>query len=211
MLSFERQAWDSGIRRIAGVDEAGRGPLAGPVCGAAVILNFADLRDCPDRFKGITDSKRLTPRTREELYEVLTSSDLVEIGVALIDTDQIDRINILGATRLAMIESLGKLQPEADLALVDGRPIKDLHPNPRFIVKGDSKSLSIAAASIIAKVTRDRVMLEIDHEFPDYGFSRHKGYGTKEHMEALKRYGPCRHHRSSFRPVCDLLSPTLEL
>jgi ribonuclease HII len=197
---------------VAGIDEAGRGPWAGPVCASAVVFYpepvLSGLLPCIEQ---INDSKKLSPALREDIFDFLSDSGDVEIGVALVDVDEIDRINILQATRRAMRTALDQLAEESELVLVDGRPLKDLHPRAEFMVKGDSKSLSIAAASIVAKVTRDRYMLQLDAEYPEYGFARHKGYGTKAHAEALLRHGPCRHHRRSFKPVAALLGREPEL
>jgi ribonuclease HII len=189
-----------GLTRIAGVDEAGRGPLAGPVAAAAVIL--------PRRFScpGLDDSKKICSTKREELYDLITSDTTITWAVALADSEEIDRLNILRATHLAMRRAVEALKPLPDHCLIDGLPVRDFFLPHDGIVKGDGLSLSIAAASIIAKVTRDRLMLEMDREFPEFGFARHQGYGTKEHLEALRIHGPCRHHRRSFQPVAQ---PTL--
>jgi ribonuclease HII len=187
-----------GLARIAGVDEAGRGPLAGPVAAAAVIV--------PQGFAlaGLDDSKKLTAARRESLYDQLTGDPAVVWAVAMADAAEIDALNILRATHLAMRRALLGMAVVPDHCLIDGLPIRDCPFPHDGIVKGDGRSLSIAAASIIAKVTRDRLMREIDAEFPHYGFVRHQGYGTKEHLEALRVYGPCRHHRRSFQPVSQL-------
>jgi ribonuclease HII len=190
-----------GMKCIAGVDEAGRGPLAGPVAAAAVILprGFA----CP----GLDDSKKLSAKRRESLYDLITNDPDVIWAVAMVSPEEIDRINILRATHLAMRQAVEQLAKRPDHCLIDGLPVKEFPISHDGIVKGDGKSLSIAAASIVAKVTRDRVMQEIDLEFPQFGFSRHQGYGTKEHLEALRIHGPCRHHRRSFQPVAQLTLP----
>lgn len=197
-LSFEAALQAKGLTRIAGVDEAGRGPLAGPVAAAAVILprGFA--------LAGLDDSKKLTAARRESLFAQLTGDPSVAWAVALADAAEIDAMNILRATHLAMRRALLGLAVVPDHCLIDGLPIRDCPFPHDGIVKGDGRSLSIAAASIIAKVTRDRLMREIDAEFPQYGFLRHQGYGTKEHLEALRVCGPCRHHRRSFQPVAQL-------
>lgn len=185
-------------KRIAGVDEAGRGPLAGPVAAAAVIL--------PTNFKcdGLDDSKKISPRKREQLFEQLTNDPRVLWAVATADHEEIDRFNILRATHLAMRRAVEGLGQPPDFCLIDGLPVRDFPLPHDGIVKGDGISLSIAAASIIAKVTRDRIMAELDREFPQFGFAQHQGYGTKAHLEALRIHGPCRHHRRSFQPVAQL-------
>jgi len=187
-----------GFLRVAGVDEAGRGPLAGPVAAAAVIL--------PDAFSSplLDDSKKLTKRRREILYDEITGNPDVVWSVALVTPGEIDEINILRATHQAMALAVGGLSEIPDVALVDGLPVKGLPVPHESVVKGDGLSLSIAAASVIAKVTRDRFMARIDSEFPAYGFARHQGYGTREHLEALRKHGPCSHHRRSFQPVSQL-------
>lgn len=193
---YEREAWRSGLPHVAGVDEAGRGPLAGPVVAAAVILN----PEC--RIKGLDDSKLLTPARREALFDrILEHAAAVGTGIA--DPETVDRLNILEATRLAMLEALAKLAPRPDLVLIDAVSLSTLTCPQKSLVKGDRRSASIAAASIIAKVTRDRLMLEADVRFPQYGFSRHKGYPTPEHLAALRRHGPCPIHRRTFHGVWD--------
>lgn len=187
--------------RVAGVDEAGRGPLAGPVAAAAVVLPTG--YSCP----GLDDSKKLSAARREKLYQILTGDPAVQWALAFADCAEIDSLNILRATHLAMRRAVEALHPPADHCLIDGLPVRGLHLPHDAIVKGDGISLSIAAASIIAKVGRDRLMREIDLEFPQFGFARHQGYGTKEHLEALRIHGPCRHHRRSFQPVAQLTLP----
>ena len=183
------------------MDEAGRGPLAGPVAAAAVILprGFS----CP----GLDDSKKITASRREGLFELLTGNPKIAWAVATASSQEIDRINILRATHLAMRRAAEMLDPPPEHCLIDGLPVRDFPLPSDAIVKGDGLSLSIAAASIIAKVTRDRLMREIDREFPQYGFAKHQGYGTKAHLEALRNHGPCRHHRRSFQPVAQLTLP----
>ena len=200
-LSLEIVLHGRGVSRVAGVDEAGRGPLAGPVAAAAVILPSG--YRCP----GLDDSKKLIPAKREAIYERLITDPLVVWAVATADCGEIDRLNILRATHLAMRRAVAELLPQPDHCLIDGLPVPDFPLPHDAVVKGDGKSLSIAAASIIAKVTRDRIMHGIDREFPEFGFARHVGYGTKEHLEALRIYGPCRHHRRSFQPVSQLTLP----
>ena len=184
---YEREAFAEGYQAVCGVDEAGRGPLAGPVCAAAVILPAGLVID------GLNDSKKLTDKKRRELYDVITQN-AVSYGIAM----EIDQINILQATFLAMQRAIDKLDVRPDLALIDGNRAKDFGLPVRTIVKGDSLSASIAAASILAKVTRDRLMEELDEAYPQYDFTVHKGYGTKRHYEALREYGPCPIHRRTF-------------
>ena len=198
LLLSERQLRAEGFSWIAGVDEAGRGPLAGSVVAAAVVLP-ADLTELP----GVFDSKQLAEAEREELFEALYALPGIRIGVASASAEEIDRLNILRATHEAMRRAVAKIA-EADFVLVDGLPVQFTLPSSN-IVKGDAKCASIAAASIIAKVTRDREMVQLDKEFPGYGFAKHKGYGTPEHLEALKKLGPTPIHRKSFRPVYELL------
>ena len=175
----------------AGVDEAGRGPLAGPVVAAAVILN-------PRKpIVGLADSKTLTAKRREALYDIITEQALA-YGIAFASEQEIDEINILQATFLAMERAMAQLAPPPELALIDGNRSKDFGLPVRTIVKGDSLSASIAAASILAKVTRDRLMEQYDEQYPQYGFAVHKGYGTKRHYAALREYGPCPIHRQTF-------------
>lgn len=188
---YEREAFDAGIRLICGVDEAGRGPLAGPVCAAAVILPPG--LEIP----GLNDSKKLTDKKRRELYDVITAQ-AVSYGIAFASEQEIDEINILQATFLAMERAIQKLSPQPELALIDGNRTKDFGLPVRTIVKGDSLSASIAAASILAKVTRDRLMEEYDAQYPQYGFAVHKGYGTKRHYETLREFGPSPIHRKTF-------------
>ncbi|MBJ7257332.1 MAG: ribonuclease HII [Akkermansiaceae bacterium] len=197
-LSLEIALQANGYLRIAGIDEAGRGPLAGPVAAAAVILpkNF----NCP----GLDDSKKISPKLRDRLYERLTNDPEIYWAVATAEREEIDRINILRATHLAMRRAAEALVPIPAYCLIDGLPVNPFPLPHDAIVKGDGKSLSIAAASIIAKVTRDRIMREIDREFPQFGFAKHQGYGTKAHLEALRIHGPCRHHRLTFQPVAQL-------
>ena len=200
-LTLESALHASGVHLVAGVDEAGRGPLAGPVSAAAVIL--------PSDFNGpgLDDSKKLRAKKREALYDAITGHAGLVWAVALASREEIDSINILRATHLAMRRAVEGLKQRPDHCLIDGLPVHEFPTPHDGIVKGDSKSLSIAAASIIAKVTRDRLMQAIDAEFPEYGFARHQGYGTKAHLEALRTHGPCCHHRLSFKPVAQLSLP----
>jgi ribonuclease HII len=190
-----------GLTKVAGVDEAGRGPLAGPVSAAAVILPPG--WRCP----GLDDSKKLTAAKRERLFEVITLDATVSWSLAYAEPEEIDRLNILRATHAAMARAVEGLKAAVDHCLIDGLRVRDFPWRHDGIVKGDGKSLSIAAASIIAKVSRDRVMHQFAVEFPEYGFERHMGYGTKAHLEALRLHGPCRLHRRSFQPVAQLALP----
>ena len=193
-LIFEQRARSRGYRLIAGIDEAGRGALAGPVVAAAVVLPIGV------RIDGVDDSKKLSPETRERLFDVIMAHAL-RVGVGMASAKVIDRINILQATRLAMQEAVGKLSPQPDFLLIDGIS-RIASPLPQqTIKKGDSLSLSIAAASIIAKVSRDRLMRELDLKHPGYGLAGHKGYGSASHMEAIRQLGPSPIHRLTFGGV----------
>lgn len=200
-FSHETALVARGFTRVAGVDEAGRGPLAGPVCAAAVIL--------PPSFSNpfLNDSKKLSQNRRTALYQELTADPAIIWAVGLVEAPQIDQINILRATHRAMGLALDSLSLRPDIALIDGLPVKGLSLPHEALVKGDGLSLSIAAASVIAKVTRDRIMSTLHEEFPQYGFIRNQGYGTREHLESLRKHGPCRHHRRSFQPVSQLTLP----
>ena len=188
---FEAQAWRAGLTRIAGVDEAGRGPLAGPVVAAAVVI-------APDRrVRGVADSKVLPPERREELF-ALIHERAVAVGVGIVDHLTIDRINILEATRLAMDQALAALALVPELIITDFVSLRACPCPQRNLVDGDARCASVAAASIVAKVTRDRLMRELDAEFPAYGFAKHKGYATAEHIAAIDRHGLCPQHRRSF-------------
>ena len=195
--SFERECAlrEQGIFFVAGIDEAGRGPLAGPVVAAAVV--FLE-HEAPD---GLDDSKKLTASRREALYESLADNPGVVWAVSVQGSDVVDRINILQATHRAMREAVAALNRQIDHALIDGLPVKNFPTPQTALVGGDALSFSIAAASIMAKVTRDRLMHEADSTFPQYGFRNHKGYGTPEHLAALREHGPCPLHRISFAPV----------
>ncbi len=201
LLSFERETWRQGIVFIAGIDEAGRGPLAGPVVAAAAIL--------PRKIKipAVNDSKQLSEKQRNELRALLLDIPGFRYSVSEIQADEIDNLNILKATHLAMRRAVLQL-PETEIAFVDGLKVPGMPVKCRFIVKGDAKSASIASASILAKVHRDEIMMRYAEKYPEYGFDRHKGYGTAEHLEALKKYGPSPIHRKSFAPVRELISPS---
>lgn len=190
-FEFEEKYKAEGYKVICGIDEAGRGPLSGSVVAAAVILP-------PDvMIPGLNDSKKLTPKKRDMLYDVILR-EAVAVGVGMASPEEIDRLNILNADMLAMRRAVENLKTPPDLALVDGNIARDLPVTAVPVIKGDALSLSIAAASVIAKVTRDRLCIKDDENYPQYGFGKHKGYGTKEHMEALRTYGPCPIHRRSF-------------
>ena len=191
MWEIEEQAFAEGYTVICGVDEAGRGPLAGPVCAAAVILPRGH------QIPGLNDSKKLTDKKRRELFPVI-KEQAIAYGIGMASHEEIDEINILQATYLAMERAIAQLEGKADLALIDGNRAKDFGMTVRTVVKGDSLSANIAAASVLAKVTRDDLMVEMAQEFPGYGFEVHKGYGTKAHYEALREKGPCAIHRMTF-------------
>ena len=198
-LELERELIECGSSPVAGVDEAGRGPLAGPVVAAAVILPCGYSQDFLD------DSKKVSSKRRDALYEELTRDSQVYWGVAFAEVSEIDELNILRATHTAMERAALALPVRPAFCLIDGLDVPGFPLAAKGVVRGDGISLSIAAASIIAKVTRDRRMQELAEEFPVYGFAKHKGYGTQAHMEALREYGPCREHRRSFAPVAKLI------
>ena len=206
MLEYERQAWQSGFERVAGLDEAGRGPLAGPVVAAALTFErrFLEAEE-HGALRQLTDSKQLTESRRESFYELLLDSPSVEIGIGSADAVEIDSLNILRATHLAMGRAVRGLAVLPDHILVDGLFVPGLPCSSTPIIEGDAKSLSIAAASVIAKVTRDALMRELDRRYPVYGFAAHKGYGTKFHTQALLEHGPSPVHRRSFRPVQEIV------
>ena len=201
-FEFEQPLWRSGIARVAGVDEAGRGPLAGPVVAAAAILpaRWAET-GLPAELAGLNDSKQLTETQREKFFVFITGCGEIEFGIAEVSAAVIDEINILQATHRAMNDALAKLNPLPPHALVDGRPVKTLRVPQTAIVKGDARSYSIAAASVLAKVTRDRLMRKFHAQFPEYGFAEHKGYGTAKHLAAIEKFGACPIHRKSFAPL----------
>ena len=200
-LDFEGELWRRGLALIAGVDEAGRGPLAGPVVAAAVILPQAwQDGGFDERLRDLNDSKQLTEGQREAFFAILTAHPDICHGIATVDAAVIDRINILQATHRAMDEALARLQPPPEHVLVDGNPVKSLRFPQTALVKGDARSYSIAAASVLAKVTRDRMMLKFHERWPAYGFAEHKGYGTEQHLAAITTHGPCPIHRMTFAP-----------
>ena len=201
-FEFERVLWSQSVARVAGVDEAGRGPLAGPVVAAAAILppHWAQ-SGLPAELAGLNDSKQLTEAQREKYFAFLTRCAEVEFAIAAVDAGVIDEINILQATHRAMNDALAKLNPLPPHALVDGRPVKTLRVPQTAIIQGDARSYSIAAASVLAKVSRDRQMLEYHLQFPEYGFAEHKGYGTARHLAAIAAHGACPIHRMTFAPL----------
>ena len=191
-LSYELSATEKGYSLVCGVDEAGRGPLAGPVYAAAVILPS----DC--EIEGLNDSKKLSEKKREQLYDVIKEK-AVAYCIASADVEEIESVNILRATYLAMNRAIDGLKIKPDYALIDGNRIPDgIKVECETVVGGDAKSLSIAASSVLAKVSRDRYIIELDEKYPEYNFKKHKGYGTKEHTDAILKYGPCEIHRMSF-------------
>lgn len=197
-LSFERSARASGFTCIAGLDEAGRGPLAGPVVAAAVVL--------PDGLliPGLTDSKQVTEQERERLFDVIREQSIC-YGIGIVDERTIDNVNILQATVIAMERALESLLPRPDYLLIDALTLPRVSIPQNPLIKGDYRSHSISAASILAKVSRDRLMLELHEKFPQYNFQKHKGYGTREHLSLLRKHGPCEAHRRSFYPVAQML------
>lgn len=188
---YEKEALSQGFQTVCGIDEAGRGPLCGPVCAAAVILPV----DC--EIDGINDSKKLSEKKREALYDVITEK-AIAYSVFMVDAKTIDEINILQATFLAMRKAVEGLSVQPDIALIDGNGKPGLDMEQRTVIKGDAKSVSIAAASILAKVSRDRYMLKLDEKYPQYQFAKHKGYGTKLHYEMIAEHGICEEHRKTF-------------
>lgn len=198
MTVYEQKYWQEGYQLIAGIDEVGRGPLAGPVVAAAVIL--------PHDFylPGIDDSKKLNEQKREQFYTQIKEAALA-IGLGIIDNDEVDRLNIFAATKKAMSLAISQLEPKPDFLLIDAVKLNTPYPQEP-IIKGDGLSISIAAASIIAKVTRDRILKDYDQEYPNYGFANHAGYGTKEHLEAIRTYGITPIHRKSFSPIKEYIS-----
>ncbi len=200
-LKHERELREQGWLRVVGIDEAGRGPLAGPVVAAAVVL--------PERFRHreLDDSKKLSERTRERLYAEITGHGEIRWAFAVVEAEEIDRLNILRATHEAMRRAFAALLFAPDHALIDGLPVLPFPIPQTALVGGDGLSFSIAAASVIAKVTRDRLMVEMEARYPAYGFARHKGYGTALHLAKLRAHGPCAIHRKSFSPVRQALLP----
>lgn len=192
MVNFDKQFLDENVKIIAGVDEAGRGPLAGPVSAAGVIMPLDD----KDIIEGINDSKKLTEKKREKLFDQIIEK-AVSYHIEFVDVETIDGINILNATKLGMKKCIEALNPVPDLVLIDAVKLEE-KVKTVGIIRGDAQSYNIACASILAKVARDRLMVQLDEIYPEYNFKKHKGYGTKEHIEALKKYGKCDIHRNSF-------------
>ena len=190
-LEFEKTAKLKGYKSVCGVDEAGRGPLAGPVYAAAVILPDGLIID------GVNDSKKLSEKKREALFDVIREKS-ISYSIASASVEEIEELNILNATMLAMKRAVEELKVPADYAMIDGNHLPKLNIDSEFVIKGDAKSMSIACASILAKVSRDRLLCEYAEKYPQYHFEKHKGYGTKAHIEALKEFGPCPIHRPSF-------------
>lgn len=193
LLEYENELYQKNIELIAGVDEVGRGPLVGPVVAAAVILKKGYT------LEGLTDSKKLSEKKRDLFYEII-KKDAIAVGIGIIPPEVIDEVNIYEASKLAMIEAINNLEVRPEHILIDAMPL-DLDIDSTSIIHGDALSLSIAAASVIAKVTRDRMMYELDKKYPEYGFKKHKGYPTKEHLEAILKYGVLDNYRFSYKPV----------
>ena len=191
LLTKEKSFYNDSVQILCGVDEAGRGPLAGPVCAAAVILPKETV------IEGLNDSKKLSEKKREQLYDVICET-AVSYAISFATVAEIEELNILHATQLAMIRAINELDPVPDLALIDGNQAGDIKFPHETVIKGDASCVSIAAASILAKVTRDRFMVEMAEQYPNYHFEKHKGYGTKDHYNALREFGPCTIHRPSF-------------
>ncbi|GAA0331686.1 ribonuclease HII [Bacillus carboniphilus] len=193
LMHFERLYKSKGYSFIAGIDEVGRGPIAGPVVAAAVILEENTY------FSGLNDSKQITEKKREELFDQIHENSIA-VGIGMVHSHEIDEINIYQATKKAMLEAINQLEPVPDFLLIDAMPLETPFPS-ESIIKGDAKSVSIAAASVIAKVTRDRYMADLEKAHPGYGFDKHKGYGTKEHLDAIQKLGVIKEHRRSFAPI----------
>lgn len=198
LLKYEKELYEKGITLIAGVDEVGRGPLFGPVVTAAVILPVGY------NLEGLTDSKKLTPKKRDKFFDII-KNDAIAIGVGMCSPERIDEINIYEATKEAMYEAISNLTTKPEHVLIDAMKLEDLTISSTSIIKGDAKSISIAAASVIAKVTRDRMMESIALDHPEYGFERHKGYPTKAHVEAVKKYGVLEGYRKTFEPIKSII------
>lgn len=198
LYQYEKELWKNGINLIAGMDEVGRGPLIGPVVTACVIL--------PKDFvlEGLTDSKKLSEKKREEFYDYIMEH-AISVGIGMMDEKVIDEVNIYEATKLAMYQAVEKSKVKPEHVLIDAMKLDKLEMPSTSIIKGDAKSISIAAASVIAKVTRDRMMIELDKKYPMYGFKSHKGYPTKKHIEAIKEYGLIDGYRKTFKPISEMI------
>lgn len=201
LLYYEKELYKEGYHLIGGVDEAGRGPLVGPVVAACVILkeNYT--------LPGLTDSKQLSAKKRDTLYDIIMK-EAISVGVGIVDAKTIDEINILEASRLAMTLAIQNMDIKPDYVLTDAMKLKDIDIPFKDIIHGDALSLSIAAGSVIAKVTRDRMLEDLDKQYPEYGFAKHKGYPTKAHLEAIKKYGLLKDYRFTYKPVRDLMENT---
>jgi ribonuclease HII len=199
MSVYEKQLEEQGFKKIAGIDEAGRGPLAGPVVAAACILPPGLL------LENLNDSKQLSEKERESLFAAIIASPRAIYGIGIVDVETIDQINILRATHLAMQRAVAALSEKPDYLLIDGNQLPFFEIPREGVIKGDAKSVSIAAASVLAKVTRDRIMTELDAQWPVYGFKQHKGYGTEKHTQAIRKWGACPIHRRSFEPIKSML------
>jgi len=207
MIQEEKKLWKKGYKYVAGIDEAGRGPLAGPVVSSAVLILEKDFKYAK-KIKSVKDSKKLSEKKREEVYPNLINSSKLKWGVGMVSEKMIDRINILEATKISMIKAIKDLEKKnnikVDHLILDGKMKLDLEIDQLSIIKADDKVFSVSAASIIAKVTRDRIMIEYDKTYPAYNFKKHKGYGTKEHMKKIKKNGICKIHRKSFAPISQM-------
>lgn len=201
MYKYELDEFSRGKKIICGIDEAGRGPLAGPVVASAVVLPKQELDTDFSEWEGLNDSKKISGKKRLILCNRLLEHPLVHVGIGVVSEQVIDRINILRATQLCMRRALSNLDIKPDCLLIDGMFLPNVKIFQKKIIDGDALSLSVAAASIVAKVTRDSIMCQYHEEYPEYGFSRHKGYGTKDHFRRIKEYGPCKIHRKSFYPM----------
>lgn len=204
LYKYENELYDAGNNLIAGVDEAGRGPLAGPVVVASVIL------DQFDRIPGLFDSKQISEKKREELYKQIIKKSIA-YKIVFVSVKDIDEMNIYQATKKGMLEAVSELKEKPDHVLIDAMPMDELKINHTSIIHGDALSASIAAASILAKVARDHYMEKMDIKYPNYGFKTHKGYGTKSHIEAIWKYGPCKIHRKTYSPVSDYIAKNRQL
>ena len=198
LYQYEKELWKNGINLIAGMDEVGRGPLIGPVVTACVILPKDFVLD------GLTDSKKLSEKKREEFYDYIMKH-AISVGIGMMDEKVIDEVNIYEATKLAMYQAVEKSKVKPEHVLIDAMKLDKLEMPSTSIIKGDAKSISIAAASVIAKVTRDRMMIELDKKYPMYGFKSHKGYPTKKHIEAIKEYGLIDGYRKTFKPISEMV------
>lgn len=202
LYKYEKELWDNGINYIAGVDEVGRGPLIGPVVTACVILSKDFV------LEGLTDSKKLSEKKRDEYYDYIMEH-AISVSVGMMDEKVIDEVNIYEATKLAMYKAIEESKIKPEHVLIDAMKLEDLTVPSTSIIKGDAKSISIAAASVIAKVTRDRMMIELDKKYPMYGFKSHKGYPTKKHVEAIEKYGLIEGYRKTFKPISEIVAKKL--